>query len=376
MTKFLEMFEPIQKGNFGLTEESTYKSIQAGEPFIPLWGGNQEHISPERMVSSNGKTKHGEPIIVFEGEGIIISLDGSAGCMTYKNKQKFALNHHAGFFKVKEDAITKIIPEFFVYFYETELRNESVSEGSKTLTLDQIYNLDFDVPDYVTQKGIMSQIKPLLEKKRLIEQALQNINITKDKFFSNLYKKYQAKSIAIFQVIDYLSGNSGLTERVIYQKMQQDGKRYAVLSSSTEAYTKMGELPKCDINGKLLKVFENNEGLLVVRNGKAGTTMYLQKGDYTINDHAYILFVKDDCPYKINLKWLSIQYKADFLSYSSSSDNGTWNMSGFFQNVIIDIPEYNEQLAVIKEYERLEWYENGFKEIHNKIEAIFSKIIV
>ena len=51
-------------------------------------------------------------------------------------------------------------------------------------------------------------------------------------------------------------------------------------------------------------------------------------------------------------------------------------MSGFFQNVIIDIPDYGEQLVIINEYDRLEGYENGLREILNRIDAIFSKTIV
>ena len=95
----------------------------------------------------------------------------------------------------------------------------------------------------------------------------------------------------------------------------------------------------------------------------------------TINDHAYILSVKKDCPYKINLKWLSIQYKEEFLSYSSSSDNGTWNMTGFFQDVVIDIPDYTEQMKIVEEHEKLEWYEVRIKEINEKIYKLTSKTI-
>ncbi len=112
--------------------------------------------------------------------------------------------------------------------------------------------------------------------------------------------------------------------------LQSNSERFVVLSSATEDNTMMGEIPKCIINNRQLKVFEGQEGLLVTRNGKAGQTKYLPSGKYTINDHAYILFVKDTSPYEINLKWLSLQYKQDFLSYASNSDNGTWNMTGFF----------------------------------------------
>ena len=370
------MFEPIKKGNFGLTDEVIYKSIQTSGDFIPIWGGNKEHKIIDRLVSKNAKTKKEKPITIFSGRGVIISLDGSAGSMTLKEGQEFALNHHAGFFRLKENPKIQVLLEFFALFYQKQLQNASISEGSKTLTLDQIYSMDFDIPSIEIQKEIVMAIQPFLKKKEKLEKTLIAIQDVRDKFFSKEYEKYQANEQPIKNIIDCMSGNSGLTEFLIYQKSQHSGKRYIVLSSSTEKETKMGEIPMCEINGKPLKVFEGREGLLVVRNGKAGTTMYLTKGDYTINDHAYILSVKDDCPYKVNLRWLSIQYKQAFLDYASSSDNGTWNMTGFFQNVKIDIPVYDEQLKVIEAYKRLELIENKLNPIKDRIDEMFMKKVV
>ena len=97
MTKFLDIFTPIQKGNFGLTDEAIYKSIQCGGQFIPVYGGTQEHNIAYRFISEHGKTKYDEPITIFNGDGIIISLDGSSGCMTYKTPERFALNMRDSF---------------------------------------------------------------------------------------------------------------------------------------------------------------------------------------------------------------------------------------------------------------------------------------
>ncbi len=164
------MFEPVKKGDFGLTDEAIYKSIQYGGEFIPIWGGNQEHNTIDRLVSVNGRTKQDEPITIFEGEGIILSLDGSAGSMTYKSgTQKFALNHHAGFFKVRSDAIQKIDPEFFSIFYQKQLQELSVSEGSKTLTLDQLYEADFEIPAHSKQIEIMKPVKSILVLRQKID---------------------------------------------------------------------------------------------------------------------------------------------------------------------------------------------------------------
>lgn len=121
--------------------------------------------------------------------------------------------------------------------------------------------------------------------------------------------------------------------------------------------------------------FEGQEGLLVTRNGKAGQTKYLPSGKYTINDHAYILFVKDTSPYEINLKWLSLQYKQDFLSYASNSDNETWNMTGFFAYTKLDIPSIDEQLSIVKKYDTLLQRINTIEEIERKYCKLISKEI-
>jgi hypothetical protein len=178
--KFLEMFTPVQKGDFGLTDEAIYRSIQYGGRFIPIWGGNQEHSTIDRLVSINGKTKFNEQLTVFSGQGIIISLDGSSGSMTFKEgAQEFALNHHAGFFKVREDSDGKINPEFFAVFYQKQLREQSLSEGSKTLTLDQLYGIRFDIPDFIQQTRVMKTIRPILELRHnldvLITQQIDKI---------------------------------------------------------------------------------------------------------------------------------------------------------------------------------------------------------
>lgn len=376
MTAFLDLFEPIQKGNFGLTEQAIYWSIQAIGNFVPIWGGNKEHIKVDRLVSENGRTKSGDFITIFEGEGIIISFDGSAGSMTYKTKQRFALNHHAGFFKLKKGTEQKVILEFFALFYQNQLEEESVSEGSKTLTLDQIYSMDLELPSYEVQKEVMLKIQPILLKRQRLITLLEHVDSIKNKVLSINYQTYQTRNVSIADVVDYLSGNSGLTEKEIYQKSQLDGKKYIVLSSSTEPDARLGEISICKINGRKLKIFVDKEGLLIIRIGNAGTAFFLDKGDYTITENAYILYLKEDCKYQISLKWLMIQHRKTFFDYSSTADYGTWNMTNFFKSVYIDIPSFNEQIKVVNKYEKLEKIERKLNSIKSKIDHLFMKKII
>lgn len=376
MTKFLELFTPIKKGNFGLTDEAIYKSIQHGGKFVPVFGGTQEHYTTDRFISELGKTKTDEPITIFNGDGIIISLDGSSGCMTYTTSKRFALNHHAGFFQLREEARQSVIPEFFRLFFEKQLQEASISEGSKTLTLNTIESMEFNIPQYDIQKHIMLEIRPLLEKKGELRKLLERISSVKERTIAVEYHNYQAKDIPITKILECHRGNTGLTEKEIYQCLLTDGQRYEVLSASTSEKTRLGRIPKCYLGERELEVLEGREGILVIRKGKAGLISYRPDGKYTLTDDAYFLTAKEDCVYNVNLKWLISQYRQTFLDYSSSSDNGTWNMTGFFKNVKIDLPSYTEQLVLVRDYECLELLQAQLESILIRIEQLFTKQII
>lgn len=373
--KFLDVFNEIEKGNYALTDEAIYASLQNGDELIPLYGGNKEHKTTERRISISAKTKKGATIKIFSGEGIIISLDGSSGSMTYKNGEKFALNHHAGFITLRKEAVKKVNLEYFSLFLQNFYRQMGVSDGSKTLSLEQIYSQEFTLPQFDIQCNILNCLKTVKGKLDILTKIKNHYYSLMNKELVAEYNQYQGKDIEISTCIDYMSGNSGLTEEFIYQTLQNDTERFIVLSSATENNTMMGEIPQCIIKNRPLKVFEKKEGLLVTRNGKAGCTKYIADGKYTINDHAYILFVKDDAPYKINLKWLSLQYKQEFLSYASNSDNGTWNMTGFFTYTRLHIPSFEEQLSVVEKYDILQRRISTIEEIEKQYYNLVSKEI-
>lgn len=364
--KFLDVFNEIRKGDYALTDEAIYHSLQNGDRLIPLYGGNQEHCKTDRQISVTAKTKRGIPITVFSGEGIIISLDGSAGSMTYKCNEQFSLNHHAGFITLRNDAKDEICLEFFALYMQNFYKNLSISDGSKTLSLEQIYSEEFSLPGYKMQCRILSKMKRIKDALDALQQTEEKYSSLLEKEIIFEYKNYQAKDVPISTCIGYLSGNSGLTEEFIYHMQQNKNERYSVLSSATEERTMMGSIPLCSLNNKELKVFQNQEGLLVTRNGKAGQTRFLPPGKYTINDHAYILFQKESSPYLIDLRWLALQYRSQFLQYSSSADNGTWNMTGFFKYTRIDIPSLNEQQDVVKKFAPVE---KRIKEIRKLIKS-------
>lgn len=374
--KFFEIFDAIRKGNFGLTDEAVYLSIPRDGVFLPLFGGSEEHAETERWISENGRTKYDEPITKFEGDGIILSLDGSAGSMTYTHDRPFALNHHAGFLTVRKESKSIVDPEFFSLFYETQLRETSVSEGSKTLTHSILEKMELDLPDFETQKMIMKQISPLLAKHKTLDRILKNILFLKTCTLSFEYSSYQAKNIPVTEILTPHNGNSGLTEEEIYLHILEDGDRYEIISSSTDENTRMGVIPKTTIRGKPLKLFTDQEGILVVRNGKAGMTYFIKRSKFAMTDHAYFLTLNQNCPYSIDLKWFLAQYKNVFSDYVSSADNATWNKTEFFKNVKVDIPSLSEQVSILSLYDRLDILEKSIKGAISKIDVLFSRQVV
>lgn len=295
--------------------------------------------------------------------------------MTYKNGERFALNHHAGFITLKRDAVNRVNLEYFSIFLLNFYRQMGVSEGSKTLSLTQIYSKEFDLPAYDVQITVLKALKKIEKKLSALQNLKNSYRNLLDKQIAVDYSEYQGKDVELSSCIECMSGNTGLTEDCIYQTLQVRAPRYQILSSATDDNTMMGEIPMCVVNNHNLKVFEDQEGLLVARKGKAGTTKYLPVGKYTINDNAYILFSSKTSPFKVNLQWLSIQYRQEFLAYASNSDNGTWNKTGFFAYTKIDIPKYEEQLAVVEKYTDLQKRIEAIEKIEEQYASLVSKEI-
>lgn len=368
------MFNPVEKGNIALTDEVIYNSIQNNDELIPLYGGNKSHKKASRYVSASAVTKEGKQITIFSGEGIIISLDGSSGSMTYKNGERFALNHHAGFITVKGEGIVRL--EFFALFFQNFLRNLSVSDGSKTLSLAQLYSADFDLPDYDLQCRVLDKILPMNKQMELLSSVQNKYTELFNKQIAASYTNFQAKDVPISKAISCMSGNSGLTGEFVYNNLVTGTPKYKVLSGATQEENYLGMLPECELNGKKIHVFEDKCGLLVIRKGKAGSTKFLPVDNYTINDDAYILYVKEGCGYDIDLRWFEIQYRNEIQQYSSSSDNGTWNKTGFFSNTLIDIPEIDEQLRIVALYSKLQRRADKISQIQKEYEKVLSKEVV
>lgn len=204
--KFLDIFNPIEKGSHGLTDEAIYGSIGNSDIMIPLYGGNSQHSYTERYIAKRTMTVDGTEAKVFSGEGVVISLDGSAGCMTYKSGELFSLNHHAGFITLKESEKSKVNLRFFSLFMQNHYKSMSVSDGSKTLSLTQIYSDDFSLPCKEIQDRIIEEIGLILPKVEFMNYVEEKLDSIIQKQLSVNYKNYQKRNISIKECIGYEGG--------------------------------------------------------------------------------------------------------------------------------------------------------------------------
>lgn len=189
--------------------------------------------------------------------------------------------------------------------------------------------------------------------------------------------KFQVTNESVNNIFDFLSGNSGLTEEYIYSIILNKGKKYKLLTGSNEIDNCI-EIPKCNNPKKSTEKIKtySGQGIHIIRKGKAGTITYLKKGNYTLNDDAYLLYKKKNCKLDINLKWFAYKFQSLFYQFSSFSDNGTWNKTDFFKYAKIDIPIIEEQLSMLKKYDKLNLIKKNVIKIKSKINKLSEKYLI
>ena len=164
------------------------------------------------------------------------------------------------------------------------------------------------------------------------------------------YTSYQARDVPASILLKAIGGNSGLTEEYLYSLLLHQGERkYRLLTGSIDVERSprihLCQHPKNP--DRTITVF-SGEAIHVVRKGKAGHVNYLKPDDYTLNDDAYLLVDSGKHGCKLSLEWLVATHRHVFREYASNSDNGTWNMGGFFAHATFDIPSYDQQELALK----------------------------
>jgi len=173
---FLNIFNEPEKGTNALTEEAIYHAMPTkGHEQIPVYGGEKSHIRPRKYIWEKAKNKHYKPVKYFNGECLILSMDGSAGCMTYKPKgEKFTLNHHAACLTIKETYQDKINLKWFKHEYQNTMKEAAISKGSsRTLSKEVLKNIIITTPDITSQEEWVQEIEELERQRELERQQEQ-----------------------------------------------------------------------------------------------------------------------------------------------------------------------------------------------------------
>jgi restriction endonuclease S subunit len=373
-------------GNPGLTEEFIYTKLTTKGSLYEVLSSATSGIARLGFIPvctlGNGRT-----LRVFEGkQGLLVARNGKAGQMTYIKPGAYTINDHAYILSLRDDfkeeaGITTAGQErgfllWFMYSFQEQMSSFASKAANATWNKSDFMKMNISVPPAQERDEIAKLYENCIHVKEGLDTLLSKVNSVSNRLLSVDYKDYQAMDVPISKVLDCHGGNSGLTEKEIYQRMFVGGPRYEVLSASTSKDTKLGDIPKGDLNGRPLEVLEDKEGIAVVRKGKAGLAYYRQQGKYALTDDAYFLTVKEDCKYDVSPKWLIAQYRQVFFDYSSSSDNATWNMTGFFANTIIDIPSYDEQVEVVRKYDYLQALGFKLKGLLAKVDGLLTRKVV
>ena len=347
-----------------ITDKKLYYNV--GD--VPVLTGNNEIKGYWHRASV---TKKDLPCITYPTKG------NSGVC--YVQKSIFDVNNTAILIPRKKYRETMDLN--YVAFHLSKLfpKITTSRKGVSYLNREIVEKIDLSLPSKEIQLERYKAISKIINLRRKLSSVLKEIQLVKSRTLTNPYKKYQAKSVPISDILDGMSGNSGLTEKFLYSQIQKEEKReYLVLSGST-GFESPQYIHKCTHpkrTRELINVIENKEIIHIIRKGSAGHSTYFSKGKFTANDDACLLYRNGKTEYEVNLRWLALHMRPVFLDYSSGSDNGTWNRTSFFENVCIDIPAIDEQNNVDLQYSKLEKIYTRIKKIKKDVDAVFQKDIV
>ena len=184
--------------------------------------------------------------------------------------------------------------------------------------------------------------------------------------------------VRIRDIFKMEGGNSGLTEEFIYMNQpSNESESISILSSATREDNLMGFISKNTTlpNGRQIKTFFA-PAILITRNGFAGEMTYLSNGQFTINDHAYVMTLKEEWKDKINLRWFASQYYELFRNLvTSKSDNATFSKEyAKMQNV--ELPDIAVQNRISEKLHKIDMLVSALEQLKKEsLELLKCQII-
>lgn len=327
------LFDFIPETN--ITEEYLY--IHPGE--YPVYSGQTE---AQGILGYIDTFNQHLPCVTFTTYGV------GAGKLFYR-QGKYTVGRNCMGLRPKQIYSDKINLEWFAYSFQNTFYRLRIgdTQGQRSLNRLLLERQVITVPD------IQIQNKQLMQYGRL-ELALQRVGrlILRLQNISNFSRQYPTDSIVAEGKFDdflqFTGGNSGLTEEFIYSNLPQSpSDSIKILTSSTLERTSMGFIARyAKPKRHKLKIFKA-PAIIVARNGYAGRMSYISDGEFTTNDHAYVLAPKLDWKDSINLEWLIYQYQGLFYSLvTSRTDNATFNKE-YAERQSIKIPKIDLQNSMV-----------------------------
>lgn len=356
--KIGKIFDFISETN--LTEEDFYEN----EGNYPVYSGQTENDGIISHINSYNQEK---PCITF-------TTYGSAGKLSYR-EGNFTIGRNCMGLRPKVQYEEQIILEWFVYKFQNLFYRLRIGDpqGQKSLNKLLLNNIEIIIPEKDSQQRELSYYKEALKifkKLSLLKSELKNIQKSNTSF----EVKYTDTIKDIFSIV---SGNSGLTEELIYDNQpSNEDEKIKILSGATTEIKILGYVNKnSKPNNKKLKIFKS-PFTHIIRKGLAGRMTYFDSGEYTANDDIYILTVKKEWQGKVNLRWFTYQYQERFYNLvTSKSDNATFNKE-YIEKQIIKIPNENFQNNLAEKLLKIDFLIEKLNEIEDKLNNLIESEII
>jgi len=357
-----KIFDFIPETN--LTEESIY--IRQG--FYPVYSGKTEEGG---IVAKINTYNQDLPCITFTTYGI------GAGKLYYR-EGKYTIGRNCMGLRPKEEYKARINPKWFAFHFQNLFYKLRIGDpkGQRSLNKMLLERIEIEIPELKVQERQLDKYKQLYTLKISIGEAPSILSDSVRRVHMPYQGHYEIKELK--KIFHMKGGNSGLTEYFIYynQPSNNEEEMIEIFSSATLEAKRMGYISRnAKPNGKKLKIF-SGPAILVARNGYAGSMTHISSGEFTTNDHAYVLTPKKDWKDKINLKWFIHEYQDLFFNLvTSKSDNATFD-KGYASRQTVKIPDRDFQNAFVGKIEYMESIIAKLREIEKESDALLECTIV
>ncbi|MCI8306471.1 MAG: restriction endonuclease subunit S [Lachnospiraceae bacterium] len=333
-------------GNSGLTESVIYWNPPKNRNrAVTVYSGSTLNTTMLGVVDRE-TIINGKKIKVLKAPAIVIVRKGLAGNTKFIENGEFTINDDAYVITVKQRYVGEINIQWLENVIQRYAESCITSRGTNaTFSKEQFLDLEFEYPSMKEQDEIVNVINKINKLKENVSYYIERLKKLNSIVISgDVICKLKAGSI-----FEIAGGNSGLTEEFIYNNQPtSEQESVAVFSSSMDEATNMGVVSKnAVLNGKKIKCFDA-PAVIISRNGQAGKALYIEHGTFTINDHAYVLTVKQSYKKVVDLEWftyVSEQYTNNCVT--SKDSNGTFNKE-MFMNEQIDIIDFGAQKKIVK----------------------------